>query len=109
MPGTYDLIWTQWVIGQLTDIDLISYIQHCVHGLTEHGILVLKDNIITDSYARVYDIDLEDHCVSRHWEYYLILFDLAGVEMVTYVIQEHFPAELYPVYMIALRKKKIKS
>jgi hypothetical protein len=71
--------------------------------------MILKDNIITDVYDRVYDIDLEDHCVSRHWDYYQILFDLAGAEIVHSAIQDHFPSELYPVYMIALRKKQQKT
>jgi hypothetical protein len=38
-PNTYDLIWIQWVIGQLDDLDFVRFFRRCTQGLTEHGIV----------------------------------------------------------------------
>jgi len=69
-------------------------------------VIVLKDNVIVDRYERMYDIDLHDRCVSRHYQYYELLFAFAKVEIVEVQLQEGFPEELYPVYMFTLRPIK---
>ncbi len=28
-PDTYDLIWVQWVVGHLTDADLVQFLLRC--------------------------------------------------------------------------------
>jgi protein N-terminal methyltransferase len=41
----YDLIWTQWCVGHLTDDQLVSYLQLCKTVLTpETGLIVVKEN-----------------------------------------------------------------
>lgn len=40
----YDLIWTQWCVGHLTDDQLVSYLQVCKEVLSETGIMVVKEN-----------------------------------------------------------------
>ncbi|CAM9338075.1 unnamed protein product, partial [Ectocarpus fasciculatus] len=32
-PNTYDLIWIQWVIGHLDDLDFVQFFRRCVAGL----------------------------------------------------------------------------
>jgi hypothetical protein len=32
-PKTYDLIWCQWVLGHLTDEDLIDFLKSCKYVL----------------------------------------------------------------------------
>jgi protein N-terminal methyltransferase len=34
-PNSYDVIWIQWVIGHLHDIDFISFFKRCCMGLRE--------------------------------------------------------------------------
>ena len=29
-PGTYDVVWCQWVLGQLTDTHLVELFKRCV-------------------------------------------------------------------------------
>ncbi len=42
----YDLIWTQWCVGHLTDSQLASYLQTCKRVVVpETGLIVLKENI----------------------------------------------------------------
>jgi AdoMet dependent proline di-methyltransferase len=41
-PNTYDVIWIQWVIGHLADLDFISFFKRCAKGLKPGGAIVLK-------------------------------------------------------------------
>jgi hypothetical protein len=83
VPGTYDLIWIQWysrdlitfisivvifnlirVIGHLHDLDFIRFFQNCGRGLSEHGVIVLKDNCCnSDDWTFV--VDRNDSSMSR--------------------------------------------
>lgn len=42
---TYDLIWCQWVLGHLTDHDLVQFLRRCSKGLRANGVIVIKENI----------------------------------------------------------------
>lgn len=106
-PNTYDVVWIQWVIGHLHDHDFIRFFRRCAKGLKENGLIVLKDNTITDP-SLTFCLDLDDNSVARHLEYQKLLFELAGLEVVAEQQQNDFPEELYPVFMIALRAKKTK-
>jgi protein N-terminal methyltransferase len=44
-PNTYDVIWIQWVIGHLHDLDTIRFFRRCAAGLKPNGLIVLKDNV----------------------------------------------------------------
>jgi len=98
-PGTYDVIWIQWVIGHLHDLDFISFFQRCAKGLRPGGVIVLKDNCV-EAYTFV--VDKSDSSVSRHQHYIHLLFHLAGLRVVLQERQKDFPSELYPVVMFAL-------
>lgn len=102
-PGTYNVIWIQWVIGHLYDADFITFLQRAVNGLTPDGVVIIKDNVITDP-DQTFVLDLTDYSVCRHYHYLKTLLAMAGVEVVKEVVQQGFPSELYPVYMIALRQ-----
>lgn len=44
----YDLIWTQWCLGHLTDNQLIDYLKLCNTVLRPgSGIMVIKENLST--------------------------------------------------------------
>ncbi|KAL8414210.1 hypothetical protein RB594_005437 [Gaeumannomyces avenae] len=43
---TYDLVWTQWCLGHLTDDEVILYLKRCKAALTpETGLVVVKENL----------------------------------------------------------------
>ena len=45
----YDVIWTQWCVGHLSDAQLVTYLQHCKTALNpEGGFVVIKENITRD-------------------------------------------------------------
>ena len=59
----YDLIWTQWCVGHLTDDQLVAYLQRCQEALNpDGGVIVIKENLsITDCD----DFDEVDRSVTR--------------------------------------------
>jgi protein N-terminal methyltransferase len=44
---TYDLIWTQWCVGHLTDSQLVEYLKRCQVALNPGAMIVLKENLST--------------------------------------------------------------
>lgn len=104
-PLRYDTIWIQWVIGHLHDLDFIEFFRRCGKGLSENGVIILKDNcIMVETHA--FNLDLNDNSVCRNIVYFELLFELAGMEIVTRELQKDFPEELYPVMMFVLRPKR---
>jgi len=101
-PNSYDLIWIQWVVGHLHDLDFIEFFQNCVKGLTPHGVVVLKDNTV-DEWTFV--VDRADSSITRNSDYSRVLFEMAGVDVLLEVRQQDFPDDLNPINMFALVAK----
>lgn len=103
----YDLIWCQWCVGHITDVQLVEYISRCRAALTEKGIMVIKENISTDPNGDdMYD-DL-DSSVTRSDEKFRKLFRDADMTVLASEIQTGFPKKypLLPVRSYALRPKR---
>ena len=100
--NTYDVVWTQWVIGHLHDLDFVRFLRRCADSLRPGGVLVLKDNCSTTC---TFLVDKDDSSVCRHIEYLRILVRLAGLNIVLERQQKDFPEELYPVVMMALSRE----
>jgi protein N-terminal methyltransferase len=101
----YDLIWTQWCVGHLTDAQLLEYVKRCRDALTDTGIMVVKENQSTDIKGE--DIfDEEDSSVTRTDEKFQKIFKEAGMTVFLSEIQKGFPKlefRLFPVRSYALR------
>lgn len=99
-PASYDLIWMQWVLVHLTDVDLVRYLKRCKQALTHNGFMVIKENVFQT--AEPYDLDRQDSSITRSAVYYKSIFQQAGLTLLAERRQRHFPEELYPVKMYAL-------
>ncbi|KAF1974347.1 hypothetical protein BU23DRAFT_553409 [Bimuria novae-zelandiae CBS 107.79] len=105
--GAYDLIWNQWCLGHLTDVQLVAYFKRCKDGLikAEDGRdawIVVKENMSTEFTGK--DIyDEEDSSVTRSDEKFRQLFQEAGLRIVATELQKGFPKELFPVRIYALK------
>jgi protein N-terminal methyltransferase len=95
------VIWIQWVIGHLHDLDCIRFFRRCAAGLTEAGVIVLKDNVLLQ-HDLTFLWDRSDSSVARHKRYYKLLLSLAGLQVVQEAQQTDFPEELFPVMMWAI-------
>lgn len=58
----YDVVWSQWVTGHLTDDDFVSFLKRCKTALKEDGLIVIKDNITSSEEI---DDDTNDSSVVR--------------------------------------------
>jgi protein N-terminal methyltransferase len=99
--ATYDLIWVQWVIGHLHDIDCVQFFRRCAAGLKPSGVIVLKDNVLIDDDL-TFLWDRADSSVARHMRYLQLLISLSGLQVIMEARQQDFPSELLPVFMIAI-------
>ena len=97
--GTYDVVWIQWCVGHLHDVDLLRFLDRCKGALLPHGCIVVKDNCCADGADFV--VDKGDSSVCRSVEYLKALFRIAGFELRLEERQEGFPTELFPVFMLA--------
>lgn len=63
-PGvTYDLVWTQWCLGHLTDDEVVRYLKRCKASLTPNtGLVVVKENLSSGENDM---FDQLDSCVTR--------------------------------------------
>jgi len=103
---SYDIIWIQWVIGYLTDDDLVDFLKRCSVGLRKGGVLALKDNTCEQE---AFIIDRDDASSTRSLPYILAIAELAGFRVVYQEFQEDFPDNIFPVPIIALEPKLAKA
>ncbi|KAF2643021.1 DUF858-domain-containing protein [Massarina eburnea CBS 473.64] len=106
--GAYDLIWNQWCVGHLTDVQLVDYLERCKNGLVEgnESWIVVKENMSTDIHQQdIYDD--EDSSVTRSDDKFRKLFKEAGLKLVATDLQRGFPKELFPVRIYALQPQQI--
>ncbi len=105
LPGTYDVIWVQWVTGHLRDEDFVPFVERAVRGLAPGGALVVKDNVASGD---VMIMDEQDHSVTRSRAHYKDLFRRAAasgqMRLVSCTRQEGFPPAVFPVYSWVLAR-----
>nr|CAG4641242.1 EOG090X0EJQ [Eulimnadia texana] len=98
--GAYDVIWCQWVLGHLTDSDLISFFKRCKAGLKPKGVIVVKENLTSSGEV---EMDHTDSSVTRPEKVLVELIQAAGLKLIREQKQQRFPQELYEVKMFAFR------
>ncbi|KAI1882356.1 hypothetical protein AGOR_G00249840 [Albula goreensis] len=98
-PDRYDVIWIQWVIGHLTDDDLVEFLRRCRGGLRPDGLIVMKDNVAYEGVI----LDEVDSSVCRELPLVRELVRRAGLQIIYEERQENFPEEIYQVHTLALR------
>ncbi|KAL2369741.1 DUF858 domain-containing protein [Blastomyces gilchristii SLH14081] len=99
----YDLIWTQWCANHLTDAQLVEYLVRCKGALSEKGLLVLKENLNSDTANDYYDA--VDSTVTRTESKFKKLFAEAGLKVLRSEEQSGMPQrlQLLPIRLWALR------
>ncbi|XP_068905223.1 N-terminal Xaa-Pro-Lys N-methyltransferase 1-B [Tenebrio molitor] len=95
----YDVIWSQWVLGHLTDSDLVEFLKSCQNGLKPNGVIIIKENVSSSDV----DKDEQDSSVTRPLDLYHRIFTKAGLDCYRQVKQRNFPKGLYTVYMFILK------
>ncbi|XP_026492374.2 alpha N-terminal protein methyltransferase 1-like [Vanessa tameamea] len=99
----YDVVWCQWVLGHLSDYDLINFLERCSNNLARRGVIVVKENI---SPSDEVEYDEDDSSVTRPYRSMLNIFEEANLSLIKSDLQTGFPDGLYPVHMFALTPLK---
>jgi protein N-terminal methyltransferase len=98
----YDLVWNQWCLGQLTDTQLLAYLERIKSSVSDGGWIVVKENMSTEPDES--DIfDETDSSVTRSDGKFRDLFAQAGLKVIAAELQRGMPKELYPVRTYALQ------
>ncbi|XP_058459455.1 N-terminal Xaa-Pro-Lys N-methyltransferase 1-B [Malaya genurostris] len=96
----YDVIWSQWVLGHLTDDDTVEFLTRCLKGLKRNGVIVIKENFTTGTRP---EPDKQDASVTRPLPLMKKLLSKGGFRVIKEQKQKDFPRDLYPVYMLAMK------
>lgn len=95
----YDVIWAQWVLGHLTDDDLVDFFKRAVLGLKKNGVIVVKENFASMDV----EVDEVDSSVTRPLKLMKELIKLAGLRIIKIRQQTKMPKGLFAVHMIAMK------
>ncbi|XP_045458983.1 N-terminal Xaa-Pro-Lys N-methyltransferase 1-A-like isoform X2 [Melitaea cinxia] len=60
----YDIIWNQWVLGYLTNTDLVDYLSCCRDALSSNGVLIVKENVASSGKPEI-TVDRRIYCRAR--------------------------------------------
>ena len=98
----YQVIWNQWCLGQLTDGQLVAYLERAKGWITAGGWIIVKENL--SNHPTGLDIfDETDSSVTRTKDKFEDIFAKAGLKVVKTELQRGFPKELYPVRIWGLQ------
>ncbi|CAM1314286.1 NTMT1 (predicted) [Pycnogonum litorale] len=100
LPNHYNVIWCQWVLGHLTNVDFVDFFKRCKTGLIENGLFMVKENVTSTDQV---DVDETDSSVTRPKSLMISLWRQAGLEVIAEKVQSKFPPGLYEVRMFILR------
>jgi protein N-terminal methyltransferase len=87
------------VLPHLTDDDLNAFLIRCIAGLTENGVICIKESITNAGF----NLDTEDRSVTRSDFLYKAAFRRAGLKIIREDMQSNFRQDLFNVKMYALR------
>jgi len=83
--GKYSVIWNQWCLGHLTDVDLVEYFKRCREGLVpDGGVIIVKENLTFGED----NFDGLDSSFTRTEKTFRRIFTKAGLKII-HVAEQH--------------------
>ncbi|KAK3871035.1 hypothetical protein Pcinc_023792 [Petrolisthes cinctipes] len=101
-PNTYDVVWSQWVLGHLNDRDLEQFFRRMASCLKPNGVIVVKENVTSSG---IVELDEVDSSVTRPLQLLLSIIEQADLKVLKNSRQPNLPKGLYEVRMLCLRHK----
>lgn len=99
----YDVIWIQWVLGHLTDEDLLAFFIRISQMLNKNGMIIVKENFTKDNQTITDEVDSS---VTRPVSKFKKMMKEADLKIIRDTQQTNFPKYLFPVYMIAMKANR---
>ncbi|GJJ12108.1 hypothetical protein Clacol_006349 [Clathrus columnatus] len=108
---TFDVIWCQWCLGHLSDLELIGFFQRAKKALRSpsESLIIVKENVCHDLADNTPQVifDQQDSSLTRSDAAWLRCFNESGLTIVCEETQNGFPHGLYTVKMYALRPVQV--
>jgi len=101
LQSFYDVVWFQWVVGCILDVDYIRLLKDASKYLSPKGCIIVKDNCCREDVAFVYDC--VDASIARSPAYHDTVFRMAGLKIVATALQMSWDTELMQVRMWCLQ------
>ena len=105
VEASVDCVWMQWILGHLTDTDVLGLLKRCRTALKPGGAIVVKENNAVPSSCEqngLYTLDEANANVVRSHAHHCALFKRAGLKLQRFKLQGGFPQELHAVRMYML-------
>ncbi|CAL6097375.1 S-adenosylmethionine-dependent_methyltransferase [Hexamita inflata] len=94
--GKYDLIWIQWVVGHISDLEFVELLKNCKQ---KSEYIVVKDNYSKQGFW----FDEKDGNILRGLEIFEDIFKAAGLSIVKQNDPETWPKDLMPIRIWLLK------
>lgn len=104
----YDLVWCQWTLMYLADVDLVAFFKRIAKGLRAGGLIVVKENVelpkqnLGGHGGKSYEDTAAHGGVVRIPRHYEDIFKRAGLQIVMKRMQLDLGDDAMPVAMYAL-------
>jgi len=99
----YDLIFGQWFLENLTDLEILKFLINARNHLRPNGKILFKESIpVGRDYIQITEPSKQK---IRPLKVYYLLFHLVGLRVVYLKMTDNFyPIEYIPLYEILLEK-----
>lgn len=96
----FNVIWIQWSIENLDDIDLINLLKECKNHLEEKGCIFIKENVVEDNEkVKVNDID---YSRVRNDKLFKEIFLKSGLKIFKHTRHPNWPKDFMDVSVYIL-------
>lgn len=97
----YDIIFGQWFLENLNDLDVLKFIIKAKESLNLNGKLFFKENMSNSNGASITEIGQK----IRNRKSLIFLFELCGLKVVMMKISDKYPENYTQLYEIVLQKE----
>jgi protein N-terminal methyltransferase len=99
---TYDVIWIQWCLENLDDIDLTNFLIKCKNSLEENGMIIIKENIVLRGSKFI----SFDYSKVRSDSIFKSIFEKSGLKIIRHFHHPNWPKDLLKVSVFVLKTNK---
>lgn len=100
---SYDVVWIQWCLEHLTDLDVIAFLQKARKNLKDDGVIVIKGNLM-ENYEEENYIDIKKGDIIRSFKAFEDIFKKCELKIIATSKIKDWSQDLMPVMSFVLKK-----
>ena len=86
----------------LLRVDFVLFLERCKKSLKPNGVIVIKENVMSQNAVHNFLVDKDDSSVTRSDNIMRNIFFKAGLKIIKVEKQKNFPANMFPVLTYGL-------